>query len=61
MKKQQILKKTTWFRMKCLDDSAMAPQLEEDIERLEWMSPKEVFHVDGSVIQFGTLCYRQLL
>ncbi len=27
MKKQQILKKTTWFRMKCLDDSAMAPQL----------------------------------
>lgn len=45
MKKQQILKKTTWFRLKCLDDISMKPQFEEDIEKLEWMSPKEVFHV----------------
>lgn len=45
MKKQNILKKTTWFSMKCKDDSEMKPQLEEDIELLNWMTPKEVFHV----------------
>lgn len=44
MKKKPILKKTTWYRMALLDDTEMAPQTEEDIEDLKWMSPKEVFH-----------------
>lgn len=37
-----ILKKTSWFRMKCTDDSDMKPQQSEDIEDLRWMTPKEV-------------------
>ncbi|MCY7352933.1 MAG: NUDIX domain-containing protein [Cytophagaceae bacterium] len=38
----RILKRTKWYRMSCLDDSAMAPQWEENIERLAWMDKKEV-------------------
>jgi ADP-ribose pyrophosphatase YjhB (NUDIX family) len=37
-----ILKKTMWFEMDCLDDSKMKPQIEEDIEEVKWMSTKEV-------------------
>jgi 8-oxo-(d)GTP phosphatase len=37
-----ILKKTTWYAMECLDDSAMKPQVEEDIEEVRWMDPREV-------------------
>ena len=29
---KNILKKTSWFQMTCLDDSEMRPQIEEDIE-----------------------------
>lgn len=38
----RILKRTKWYRMTCLDDSGMAPQWEENIERLAWMDKKEV-------------------
>lgn len=44
MKNKAILKKTTWFLMDCIDDSQKKPQIEEDIEALKWMSPKEVHH-----------------
>lgn len=37
-----ILKKTSWFIMKCTNDLLMAPQQSENIEELRWMSPKEV-------------------
>ncbi|WP_421830653.1 NUDIX hydrolase [Larkinella sp.] len=37
----RILKKTKWYHMTCVDDAKMAPQTEEDIERLEWMDPKQ--------------------
>ncbi len=37
----RILKRTKWYRMRCLDDSNMAPQWEENIERLAWMDKKE--------------------
>ncbi|MEQ8927804.1 MAG: NUDIX domain-containing protein [Fulvivirga sp.] len=44
MKKKQILKKTTWFLMDIVRDKEMMPQIEEDIEEVRWMTPKEVFH-----------------
>ncbi|MDH5368328.1 MAG: NUDIX domain-containing protein [Cyclobacteriaceae bacterium] len=44
MKNKDILKKTTWYLMDCVDDSQKTPQLEEDIEELKWMSPKEIHH-----------------
>ncbi len=37
-----VLKRTKWYRMTCLDDSRMAPQWEEQIERLAWLDKKEV-------------------
>lgn len=39
---KNILKKTKWFAMDCLDDSKMQPQVEEDIDEVKWMSTKEV-------------------
>ncbi|MEM1407657.1 MAG: NUDIX domain-containing protein [Bacteroidota bacterium] len=44
MKKNKILKKTVWYTMTLTDGSNMKPQLEEDIEELRFMTPKEVFH-----------------
>jgi 8-oxo-dGTP pyrophosphatase MutT (NUDIX family) len=38
----RVLKRTKWYRMHCLDASQLAPQHEEDIERLAWMDKKEV-------------------
>jgi 8-oxo-(d)GTP phosphatase len=42
MGNNKILKRTKWYRMECLDDSAMKPQTEEGIEELCWMNEKEV-------------------
>jgi ADP-ribose pyrophosphatase YjhB (NUDIX family) len=38
---KKMLKKTTWFIMKCVDDSAMQPQVEEQITDVKWMSKTE--------------------
>ncbi|WP_128543696.1 NUDIX hydrolase [Larkinella soli] len=38
----RILKRTKWYHMTCLDDSRMAPQTSEDIEKIEWMDQKKV-------------------
>ena len=38
---KKMLKKTTWFIMKCVDDSAMQPQKEENITDVRWMSKTE--------------------
>jgi 8-oxo-dGTP pyrophosphatase MutT (NUDIX family) len=40
-KGNKMLKKTSWYLMKCLDDSLMKPQTEEYIEEVRWMSPQE--------------------
>ncbi len=32
-----VLKRTKWYKMACIDDSAMQPQEEEDIVDLRWM------------------------
>ncbi len=41
----RILKRTKWYILECINDSNMAPQAEEDIEKLEWMAYPEVQHV----------------
>lgn len=44
MNKRAMLKKTKWYIMDIVDDSKMAPMVEEDIEEVRWMNPKEVYH-----------------
>ena len=39
---KKILKKTIWYEMGCLDDSAMKPQLKEFIEEVKWMDRRDV-------------------
>ncbi|MBX9852795.1 MAG: NUDIX hydrolase [Cytophagaceae bacterium] len=41
-KGKRILKKTIWYEMVCLDDTAMKPQLKEFIEEVKWMERKDV-------------------
>lgn len=40
--KKYILKKTHWYRMKCLDDTNLAPQAEENIKEAKWMTLSEL-------------------
>jgi 8-oxo-(d)GTP phosphatase len=35
------MKKTNWYVMNCIDDSAMKPQKDEDIDDVKWMRPRE--------------------
>jgi 8-oxo-(d)GTP phosphatase len=44
MNKSAMLKKTRWYIMDIVDDSKMSPSIEEDIEEVRWMNPKEVYH-----------------
>ena len=37
-----ILKRTKWYRMEVIDDSRMAPQEDEDIEKLAWLNRREI-------------------
>lgn len=37
----RILKKTKWYILECRDDSTMTPQADEQIERLEWLTPQQ--------------------
>lgn len=37
----RILKRTKWYRMAVVNDSRMAPQTEEDIEKLAWFDKRE--------------------
>lgn len=37
----RILKRTKWYRMTLVDDSKLAPQAEENIEKLAFMEPKQ--------------------
>lgn len=40
-RKKRILKCTKWYRMDCLSDKNMAPQVEEKIYKVEWFSNKK--------------------
>lgn len=39
---KNILKKTSWYRMSCIDDSKMKPEVKEQIEEVRWMTPGEI-------------------
>jgi 8-oxo-(d)GTP phosphatase len=41
---KNILKKTSWYAMQCVDDKKMAPQREEDIEEVRWLKTRDLFH-----------------
>jgi len=45
LQNSRILKRTKWYVLECVNDSKMAPQTEEDIEKLEWMAYPEVQQV----------------
>ena len=51
-RRKVLLKQITWFRMECLDDSAMQPQQEEGIRRVEWLPLQRVLHGDYPVSFF---------
>ena len=42
LRRKRILKKTKWYAMECIDDSNMAPETGESIERVSWMTYKQV-------------------
>lgn len=39
---KDILKKTSWYFMDCLDDTEMKPQVAEDIDEVKWMTTMEI-------------------
>ncbi len=40
-KDKKILKKTSWYMLKCIDDKNAKPQLDEQIDELAWKSYKD--------------------
>lgn len=60
---KNILKKTFWFSMECLDDKNISPQVEENIEEVRWMTPNEVhsalFNTYPSIRQVFRKYYRK--
>ena len=41
IKDRPILKRSKWYKMKCLDDADMKPQKVENIEKVVWMTDEE--------------------
>lgn len=41
---KRILKKTTWYNMKCINDANMEPQYIENIEDIRWMTIDQADH-----------------
>ena len=41
---KNILKRTTWYAMKCEDDKNMQPQEDENIEEVKWLKTRDLFH-----------------
>lgn len=46
-RKKRILKCTKWYRMGCLSDKTMAPQVDEKIDKVEWFSHKKASKAFG--------------
>lgn len=45
---KRILKRTKWYVMECVSDKKMKPQVEEDIEELQWMTRPEIAESMGN-------------
>jgi len=41
-RKKRILKCTKWYAMDCLSDKKMAPQKEENIDKVEWFTKRQI-------------------
>ena len=55
--KNIFLKKTTWFKMDCVDDSKMKPQKKEKIEKVEWMNNSTIKRNFTKLLQNIKSCY----
>lgn len=56
-----ILKRTKWYLMACVDDAQMAPQVEEDIESMEWVNSQQAQRMlvnSFSSIRYVINCYK---
>lgn len=53
--KKFILKKTVWYKMKCIDDSKMKGQKKEKIEKVRWMENKIINEI--LINSFKSLSY----
>ena len=42
LKGEWVLKRSTWFLMKCEDAPSLVPQVEEEIEKVEWCSKEKL-------------------
>ena len=45
-KERRVLKQTLWFEMFCPDGVTLVPQIEEDIERLEWVNLNDLGNIE---------------
>lgn len=41
-RKKRILKCTKWYAMDCMDDRKMAPQVDENIDKVEWFTNEQI-------------------
>lgn len=40
--KEEVLKETWWYSMKIENEQVLIPQIEEDIEKIEWVNPENL-------------------
>lgn len=62
--KKYVLKKTSWYAMKCLDDANMAPQKEEGIDQAKWMNlnqMREALYNSYRTVRYVIREYHELL
>lgn len=56
---KRMLKCTKWYKMDCLNDKYMTPQLEESIEELRWMNKPEIADAMGNSYESIRFVLRQ--
>ena len=62
--KKYVLKKTSWYAMRCLDDSKMSPQNDEGIDDVRWMNlnqMREALYNSYRTIRYVVREYHELL
>jgi hypothetical protein len=55
----RILKRTKWYLFDCWTTAKMSPQVEEQIEKLDWYTPTEAKSSADQLIQLDQICDRQ--
>ena len=62
--RKYVLKKTTWYAMRCLDDTHMKPQKKEGIDEAKWMflpEMREALHNSYRTVRYVIGTYHELL